>query len=86
MAAVTVHLLVGLVAGTMFAVRTLLVLIGCAVAESLYFIIVYGFSSGLLALGGLIAIQMGYLAGIGLRAALERLGVGQAGLHPRRFP
>lgn len=86
MAAVIIHFLVGLVAGTMFAARTLLVLAGCAVAECLFFAAAYGLSAGLWALGGLVAVQVGYLVGVGLRAALEHLGVAQAGLHPRRFP
>lgn len=86
MTAVTLHFLIGLIAGTMFAARTLLVLVACAVAECLFFTIAYGVSAGFRALGGLVAVQVGYLAGLGLRAALERLGVAQTSLHPRRFP
>lgn len=85
LAAVTIHFLIGLVAGTMFAARTLLVLAGCVVVECLFFAVIYGFSAGLWALAGLVAVQVGYLVGIGLRAALERLGVAQTSFHPRRF-
>jgi len=83
--AISLHLLAGLVAGSIFAVRTLLTLVALVLIECAGVAIWSGFSTGLFwLLGSLVAVQFGYLGGIYLRSVLERVGIGAAGVNPRR--
>jgi hypothetical protein len=82
---ISLHLLAGLVAGSIFAVRTLLTLVALVLIECVGVAIWSGFSAGLFwLLGSLVAVQFGYLGGIYLRSVLERVGIGAAGVHRRR--
>ena len=83
--AISFHFLAGLVAGSIFAVRTLLTLVALVLIEWAGVAIWRGFSTGLFwSLGSLIAVQLGYLGGICLRSVLEHVGIGVPDVHPRR--
>jgi hypothetical protein len=79
------HFLAGLVAGSIFAVRTLLTLVVLVLIECVAVTIWCGFSTGLFwSLGSLLAVQLGYLGGICLRSALEHAGIGIPDADPSR--
>jgi len=80
---VVFHFLAGSVAGTIFAVRTLLTLVALVLIECVGVTIALGLSIGLWSVGGLIAIQVGYLGGIYLRNMLELAGIAEAYVRPR---
>jgi hypothetical protein len=70
----------------MFTVRTLLVLVGIVLIECVTATVALGFTAGLYSAGGLVAVQIGYLAGIYLRSVLEHAGIAQPSMrshHPR---
>lgn len=82
---ISCHFLAGLVAGSIFAVRTLLTLVALVLIECVGVAIWRGFSTGLFwSLGSLVAVQIGYLGGIYLRSVLEYVGIGIPDAHPRR--
>ena len=80
---VVFHFLAGSVAGTIFAVRTLLTLVALVLIECVGVTIALGLSIGLWSLGGLVAIQVGYLGGIYLRNMLELAGIAEPYVRPR---
>ena len=83
---IALHFVAGAVAGTMFTVRTLLVLVGFVLVECVTATVALGFTAGLCSAGGLVAVQIGYLAGIYLRSVLEHMGIAQPSVrshHPR---
>jgi hypothetical protein len=70
----------------MFTVRTLLAIVGIVLVECVVATVALGFTAGLGSLGGLVAVQIGYLAGIYLRSVLEHMGIAQPSVrshHPR---
>ena len=69
---IALHFVAGLIAGTIFAVRTLVILAGFVLAECAVAAVAIGYRAALYSIGSLIALQMGYLAGVGLRAVLHR--------------
>ena len=77
------HLLAGLVAGSVFAVRTLLTLVALVMIECLGATIAWDVSVGLWMLGSLTAVQVGYLGGIYLRSVLEQAGIAEPSVRPR---
>ena len=77
MSVIALHFIAGMVAGSIFAVRTLLALVGIVLVECLTGAMVLGLTAGLYAAGGLVAVQVGYLAGIYLRSVLEHAGIAQ---------
>lgn len=79
---IALHFVAGAVAGTMFTVRTLLVLVGFVLVECVTATVVLGFTAGLCSVGGLVAVQIGYLAGIYLRSVLEHMGIAQPSIRP----
>jgi hypothetical protein len=79
---IALHFIVGAVAGSMFTVRTLLALVGIVLLECVTATVALGFSAGLCSIGGLVAVQMGYLAGIYLRGVLEHVGIAQPSIRP----
>jgi hypothetical protein len=82
---VSLHLLAGVLAGSIFAVRTLLTLVALVLIECVAVAIWLGFSEGLFwSLGSLVAVQLGYLAGIYLRSVLEHAGIAVPDAQPRR--
>lgn len=75
MSIVAIHLLVGLLAGTVFGVQTLLVLAMVALAEAAGAVVVNGLSGHIFWwVGAEVALQVGYLVGIYLRSMIERMG------------
>ena len=74
---IALHFVAGAVAGSMFTVRTLLALVGFVVVECVAATVALGSTAGLYSVGGLVAVQIGYLAGIFLRSVLERVGIAQ---------
>jgi hypothetical protein len=66
----------------MFTVRTLLALVGFVVVEWITATVALGFTAGLCLVGGLVAVQIGYLAGIYLRSVLEHMGIAQPSIRP----
>jgi hypothetical protein len=66
----------------MFAVRTLLTLVGIVLIECVATTMVLGFTAGLYLLASLIAVQTSYLGGIYLRSVLERVGIAQPYVRP----
>jgi hypothetical protein len=80
---VALHLLAGAVAGSIFAIRTLLTLVALVLIECIGVTIAWGVPMGFWSVGSLIAIQMGYLGGIYLRSVLERAGVAEPVVRPR---
>ena len=76
MTALLLHLLAGLVAGSLFGAQTLVVLALAVLVEGVVSFISGGVSAGLVwLLVGQVSLQGGYLAGIYLRSALERAGI-----------
>jgi hypothetical protein len=73
------YLLAGLVAGAIFAIRTLLTLAGLVLVECVGVTFTLGVSAGFWSLGGLVALQIGYLAGVYLRDVLELARVNEPG-------
>jgi len=70
----------------MFTVRTLLIMVGIVLIECIAATVALGFAAGLCLVGGLVAVQIGYLTGIYLRSVLEHMGIAQPSVrshHPR---
>jgi hypothetical protein len=75
MSIVAIHLLVGLLAGAVFGVQTLLVLAMLVVVEAAATVVVIGLSlESFWWVGAEVALQLGYLVGIYLRSMIERMG------------
>jgi hypothetical protein len=75
MSIVAIHLLVGLLAGAVFGVQTLLVLAMLVVVEAAAMVVVIGLSlESFWWVGAEVALQLGYLVGIYLRSMIERMG------------
>jgi hypothetical protein len=73
---VAFHFLAGVVAGSIFAVRTLLTVIGLVLIGCVGVTIWRGASAGALwSVGSLVSIQAGYLSGIYVRSLLEHAGI-----------
>jgi hypothetical protein len=68
------HLLAGAVTGSLFKVRTLLILLSLVLAESAILIFVQGSIAWEWTLINLVAVEFGYLAGILSRHILELVG------------
>jgi hypothetical protein len=80
---VAFHFLAGTVAGSIFTVRTLLVLVALVLVEGAAVTVAWGVSVGGGALASLIAVQIGYLGGIYVRSVLEHAGIAVSGVQPR---
>ena len=72
---IALHFGAGAVAGALFTVRTLLVLVAIGLVECVAALLMGGLSAGLYAVAGLFVVQVGYLAGGLLRSVLERAGI-----------
>jgi len=83
---IALHFVAGAVAGSMFTVRTLLALVAIVVLECVAATVALGFAAGLCSVGGLVAVQIGYLAGIYLRSVLERVGIAQPSIRAHIRP
>ena len=84
--ATILHLLAGAVTGSVFKVRTLLILLGLVVVESTILGVVHGSIAGLWALANLVGVQVGYLTGIYARNAFEHAGYLLPNVRTRRLP
>jgi hypothetical protein len=74
MSIVAIHLLIGLLAGTVFGVQTLLVLAVVVLIEAVGAVVVNGLSVEIFWwVGAEVSLQLGYLAGIFLRSMIERM-------------
>ncbi|MDB5634945.1 MAG: hypothetical protein JWR49_3800 [Tardiphaga sp.] len=82
---VAVHLFTGLVTGSVFAVRTLVGLVAVVLLECVVATIVYGAVYGLWSLSGLLAVQIGYLAGLYVRSVLEHAGLTASNARTRQI-
>jgi hypothetical protein len=80
------HFLAGSVTGSLFAVRTLLILVALVLAECVGAAIAWGVSVGFWSLGSLVAVQVGYLGGIYCRSVLEHMGIAEPDARPGRRP
>jgi hypothetical protein len=80
---VAFHFLAGSVAGSIFAVCTLLTLMAFVLMECVGVAIAWGVSTGLWLLGSLFAVQVGYLGGICLRSLLEHVGIAEPNVRAR---
>lgn len=79
---IALHFVAGAVAGSMFTVRTLLALMTIVLLECVTATVALGFTAGLCSVGGLVAVQIGYLVGIYLRSVLEHVGIAQSSIRP----
>jgi len=79
---IALHFVAGALAGSMFTVRTLLVLVGFVLVECVTATVALGFAAGLCLAAGLVAVQIGYLAGIYLRSVLEHMGIAHPSVRP----
>ena len=79
---IALHFVAGAVAGTMFTVRTLLAMVAIVLVECVAATVALGLAVGLWSVGGLVAVQIGYLAGIYLRSVLEHMGIAQPSVRP----
>jgi hypothetical protein len=76
MTALILHLIAGLVVGSLFGVQTLVVLVFAVFIEAGTAVALRGLSTGLVwFLISQIALQLGYLGGMYLRSILERAGI-----------
>jgi hypothetical protein len=81
---VAFYLLAGVVAGSIFTVRTLLTLVALVLTGCVGVAICRSVSADLLwSMGSLVAVQAGYLGGIYLRSVLEHVGIVVPDGHPR---
>jgi hypothetical protein len=81
---VALHFLAGSIAGSLFAVRTLLMLVALVLIECVVVAVACGLSIGLWSLGSLLATQVGYLSGVYIRSVLENAGVGESNIRSGR--
>lgn len=71
------HGLVGAVTGAVFPIQALLGLMVLTTLESAATTVLFGLTAGLWSLVNLVALQVGYLAGIYIRSLLEKAGLAQ---------
>jgi hypothetical protein len=82
--ALILHLIAGLVVGSLFGVQTLLVLALAVLVEAGAAVALRGVSTGLIwLLVSQVALQFGYLGGMYLRSVLERAGIVFVAPHGR---
>jgi hypothetical protein len=84
--ATILHLLAGTVTGSVFKVRTLLILLGLVLVESLILAFVHGSIAALWAVANIVGVQAGYLVGIFARDILEQAGYSLPIVRSRRLP
>ena len=80
------HLMAGAVAGSIFTVQSLFLLLAVILLESAVLGLLYGGMAGLGGLAGLVAVQIGYLGGVYARSVLEQLAASADRPRPRRVP
>jgi hypothetical protein len=84
--ATILHLLAGAVTGSVFKVRTLLILLALVFVEAAILSIVHGSIAGLWMLANLVGVQVGYFAGLYVRSVFEHAGYLPTNVRTRRLP
>ena len=84
--ATTLHFFAGALTGSIFKVRTLLTLLALVFVESFFLSLALGAIAWLWAVTSLVALQIGYLAGVYARGVLEQAGYASPDVRPRRLP
>ena len=84
--AVGLHFFAGSVAGSVLTVRALVPLLAFLVIESAALSVLHGTLVGLTSLSSLVAIEMGYLAGVLARGVLEPARLPDVEPHSGRIP
>jgi hypothetical protein len=82
--AIILHLLAGGVTGSIFKIRTLLLVLGFVLSEFAILALVEGGIAFLWAVAALIAVQVGFVVGIYARALLEHAGYAAPRVDRRR--
>ena len=82
---VILHFLAGTVTGSVFKVRTLLLLLLFILAEAALLALGKGSIAGSWALVNIVGAQAGYLAGIYIRGAIEHAGLSRPTAPTRRL-
>jgi hypothetical protein len=82
--AAILHLLAGAVAGSVFKIRTLLLLLSFVLIEAVVLILADIRMAGLWALVNLSTVQVGYIAGVLARGVLEQAGFSLPPVRIRR--
>jgi len=80
---VAIHVLIGILTGSVFRVRILLGLVAIVLLECLVIALVVGAAAGLWSLTSLAAIQIGYLVGVWSRSILEKAGFAEPNRYVR---
>ena len=81
--AIVLHLLAGTVSGSVFRIRTLTLLVGFVLVESALLAFAQGGIAALWAAAALIAVQVGFVAGMVARGILEHAGFPLSGIGKR---
>ena len=85
LAIVALHLLAGVVTGTTFGIRSLVVLVGIVVAQAPFALLAHG-RTAIIAIGiSFLAVQVGYLLGGLVRTITETDSSPVPFARPRRF-
>jgi hypothetical protein len=82
--AIVFHFLAGGVTGSLFKVRTLSLVLGFVLVEFAFLIFLQGGIFVLWAVASLIAVQVGYVAGMSTRGILEHAGYSLTRVEKRR--
>jgi hypothetical protein len=80
---VVIHVLIGILTGSVFRVRILLGLVAIVLLECLVIALLVGVAAGLWSLTSLAAIQIGYLAGVWSRSILDKAGFAEPDRYVR---
>lgn len=72
--------------GSVFKVRTLLILLALVIVESSILSVVHGSIAGLWALANLVGVQVGYFTGLYVRGVFEHAGYLPTNVRTRRLP
>lgn len=83
---VVLHVAAGIIAGSLFTIPTLMILLLVLLGEMIAAAVLYGGMAMVGPVLGIIAVQTGYLAGIYARSLLERSGHARADLRTPRTP
>ncbi len=84
--ALILHFLAGIVVGSLFRARTLVVLALAVLVEAGAVVVLLGISTGLIwFVVSEVALQFGYLGGMYLRSVLERAGIVVIAPQSRRY-
>lgn len=83
---ILIHFVAGVVAGSIFAVRTLILLVAIATAGCIGLLLARGAEAALWGIVGLVMLQVGYVCGIAARGMLEVWGVARPVARTSKAP